>query len=63
MMGSFRRRFLEVLFDGKPEAEEDLVKAAENYKAVQAKFRERHLVMPAHKEAIDRLAARYTVPS
>ena len=46
MLGSFRRRFLEVLFDGKPEAAEDLAKAAENYKAVQAKFRER-LVVPA----------------
>ncbi len=61
MLGSFRRRFLEVLFDGKPEAAEDLAKAAENYKAVQAKFRER-LVVPADKEAAGRLAARYTSP-
>ena len=61
MLGSFKRRFLEVLFDGKPEAAEDLAKAAENYKAVQAKFRER-LVVPADKEAVGRLAARYTSP-
>jgi CubicO group peptidase (beta-lactamase class C family) len=61
MLGSFRRRFLEVLFDGKPEAMEDLAKAAENYKAVQAKSRER-LVVPADKEAAGRLAARYTSP-
>ena len=59
MLGSFRRRFLEVLFDGKPEAAEDLAKAAENFKAVQAKFRER-LVVPADAEAAGRLAARYT---
>jgi CubicO group peptidase (beta-lactamase class C family) len=61
MLGPFRRRFLEVLFDGKPEALEDLAKAAENYKAIQAKFRER-LVVPADKEAAARLAARYTSP-
>jgi CubicO group peptidase (beta-lactamase class C family) len=61
MLGSFRRRFLEVLFDGKPEAVEDLAKAAENFRAVQAKFRER-LVAPAEKEAAGRLATRYTSP-
>jgi CubicO group peptidase (beta-lactamase class C family) len=61
MLGSFRRRFLEVLFDGKPEAVEDLAKAAENYRAIQAKFRER-LVVPADKDAAGRLAARYTSP-
>jgi hypothetical protein len=61
MMGSFRRRFLEVLFDGKPEAVEDLSKAAENFKASQAKFRER-LVVPPDEKATGRLAARYTSP-
>lgn len=59
MLGSFRRRLLEVLFDGKPEAVEDLAKAAENFKAVRTKFRER-LVVPADKDASGRLAARYT---
>jgi CubicO group peptidase (beta-lactamase class C family) len=61
MLGSFRRRLLEVLFDGKPEAAEDLAKAAQNYRAIQAKFRER-LVVPADGEAVGRLAARYTSP-
>jgi CubicO group peptidase (beta-lactamase class C family) len=61
MLGSFRRRLLEVLFDGKPEAVDDLSKASENFRAVQAKFRER-LVVPADKEAAGRLAARYASP-
>jgi hypothetical protein len=61
MLGPFRRRLLEVLFDGKPEAMEDLAKAAENYRAVQAKFRER-LVVPADNDAAGNLAARYTSP-
>src|SRR5260370_12196012 len=61
MLGSFKRRLLEVLFDGKPEAAEDIAKAAENYRAVQAKFRER-LVVPADSEAAGRLAAHYTRP-
>jgi CubicO group peptidase (beta-lactamase class C family) len=61
MLGSFRRRFLEVLFDGRPEAVDDLTKAAENFRAVQAKFRER-LVVPADKEAAGRLAVRYISP-
>ncbi|MBI3471801.1 MAG: beta-lactamase family protein [Candidatus Solibacter usitatus] len=61
LLGSFRRRLLEVLFDGKPEAVEDLAKGAENYKAVRAKFRER-LVVPADAEAAARLAGRYTSP-
>ena len=61
MLGSFRRRFLEVLFDGKPEAAEDLAKTAENFKAIRAKFRER-LVVPADAEAVGRLATRYTSP-
>jgi CubicO group peptidase (beta-lactamase class C family) len=61
MLGPFRRRLLEVLFDGKPEAAEDIAKSAENAKAVYAKSRER-LVVPADGEAAGRLAARYTSP-
>jgi CubicO group peptidase (beta-lactamase class C family) len=61
MLGAFRRRFLEVLFDGTPEAAEDLGKAAENFKAVRAKFRER-LVVPADRDAVGKLATRYTSP-
>jgi CubicO group peptidase (beta-lactamase class C family) len=61
MLGAFRRRLLEVLFDGKPEAAEDLAKAAENFKAAQAKYREK-LVTPANPEFASRLASRYTSP-
>jgi hypothetical protein len=61
MLGPFRRRFLEVLFDGKPEAAEDVAKAAENYTAAQAKYRER-LVVPASEDAAGALASRYTSP-
>ncbi len=61
LLGPFKRRLLEVLFDGKPEAEEDLAKSAENYKAVQAKYRER-LVAPPEETAVTRLAAHYSSP-
>jgi hypothetical protein len=61
LISPFRRRFLEVLFDGRPEAADDVAKAAENYKALRAKSRER-LVVPADTEATGRLAARYTSP-
>jgi CubicO group peptidase (beta-lactamase class C family) len=61
LLGSFRRRFLEVLFDGKPEAVEDIAKRAENNKAILAKARER-LVVPPDAEAVGRLAGRYTSP-
>jgi CubicO group peptidase (beta-lactamase class C family) len=61
ILGPFRRRFLEVLFDGKPEAAEDIAKAAENYKAAQAKYRER-LVVPASEDAASGLAPRYASP-
>jgi CubicO group peptidase (beta-lactamase class C family) len=61
MLGAFRRRFLEVLFDGKPEAAEDVATAARNFKAAVAKERER-LAVPADAEAAGRLAARYASP-
>jgi CubicO group peptidase (beta-lactamase class C family) len=61
MLGAFKRRLLEVLFDGKPEASEDIAKNAEIFRAAQAKARER-LVVPADSEAAGRLAARYTSP-
>ena len=61
MLGPFKRRLLEVLFDGNPEAAEDLARAAQNYKAAQAKYRER-LVVPPDPQAAGRLAARYTSP-
>ena len=58
MSGIFNRRLVEVLFDGKPEAAEDLAKAADNYNATVAKFRHK-LVIPANREAVGRLASRY----
>ncbi|HXW07707.1 MAG TPA: serine hydrolase, partial [Vicinamibacterales bacterium] len=57
--GPFLRRLLEVLFDGKPEAEEALKVAAGQRKAAMAKERER-LVVPADPSAVGRLASRYT---
>lgn len=56
--GPLMRRLLEVVFDGKPEAEETLRIAAEQRKAAVAKERER-LVVPADPEAAGKLAPRY----
>jgi CubicO group peptidase (beta-lactamase class C family) len=60
--GPLLRRLLEVLFDGKPEAEESLKVSAAQRKAAIAKERER-LVVPADPAAIAKLAARYTSPA
>ena len=59
MLGAFQRRLLEVLFDGKPEAEADVATAAKNGKAAVLEERKR-LTIPAEKTAADRLAARYS---
>ena len=56
--GTFGRRLQEVLFDGKPEAESDLATAEKNYRASQAKDRER-LVVPADPAVIAKLAKHY----
>ena len=56
--GPLLRRLLEVLFDGKPEAEEMLKVAAAQRKAAIAKARER-LVVPADPAAVAKLASRY----
>jgi hypothetical protein len=56
--GPLLRRLLEVLFDGKPEAEEMLKVAAAQRKAAIAKERER-LVVPADPAAAAKLAPRY----
>jgi CubicO group peptidase (beta-lactamase class C family) len=56
--GTFSRRLLEVLFDGKPEAETDLATGAKNYRASQAKDRER-LVVPADPAVFAKLAKHY----
>jgi hypothetical protein len=56
--GPLLRRLLEVLFDGKPEAEEAIKVAAAQRKAAIAKEREK-LVVPADPAAVAKLAARY----
>ncbi len=60
--GPLVRRLLEVLFDGKPEAEEMLRVAAEQRKAAIAKERER-LTVPADPAAVAKLAQRYSSPA
>ncbi|HEY6308634.1 MAG TPA: serine hydrolase domain-containing protein [Candidatus Angelobacter sp.] len=59
LLGSFMRRLLEIVFDGKPEAVDDVASAAKNYKAAQAKRRER-LVVPADPSLASQLARHYT---
>ena len=56
------RRLLEVLFDGKPEAEEALKVAAAQRAAAIAKARER-LTVPADPAAVAKLAPRYASPA
>jgi hypothetical protein len=56
--GPLLRRLLEVLFDGKPEAEEALRVAAAQRKEAIAKERER-LVVPGDPAAVAKLAPRY----
>jgi len=58
----FRRRLLEVLFDGKPEAFEQARIANIQRLANLAQRRER-LVSPANASAVGRLAARYSSPA
>ena len=60
--GPLLRRLLEVLFDGKPEAEEMLKVAAAQRKAAIATERAR-LVIPADPSAVSNLAQRYVSPA
>jgi CubicO group peptidase (beta-lactamase class C family) len=57
--GPFSRRLLEILFDGKPEAEADLASRAAAHKAAVAKDRER-LVIPPDPEKVAGLAKHYS---
>ncbi|WP_394851002.1 serine hydrolase domain-containing protein [Pendulispora rubella] len=57
----YQRKVLEVLFDGKPEADEDLATYAKNRKDHIAKERMR-LVVPAAEDAVTALAKRYVSP-
>ncbi|WIT12756.1 serine hydrolase [Paucibacter sediminis] len=62
LRGPFLRKLLELVFEGKPEADERLRLAAENRKAEAAKNREL-LTMPVPKAVADTLAARYASPA
>jgi len=59
LLGSFMRRLLEVVFDGKSEAVGDVTGAAAAYKSGLAKRRER-LVVPADSQLVAKLAKHYT---
>lgn len=58
LRGPFLRKLLELVFDGKPEADEQLRLAAQNRRAEARKERERLVVPPAPAHTA-RLAARY----
>jgi CubicO group peptidase (beta-lactamase class C family) len=55
----FRRKLLEVLFDGKPEADADVAQAAKNWFEELATER-KLLVVPANAEDAGKLAAKYS---
>ena len=59
LRGPFQRRLLEVLFDGKPEAAENVAKRAERFKQEVAAERQR-LVVPADAAVTAQLAGAYT---
>jgi len=59
LLGPFGRRLLEVVYDGKPEAEADVASRAAAHKAEIAKERER-LVVPAAPDMVAGLAKRYS---
>src|SRR6185295_15551668 len=58
ILNPFGRRLLEVLFDGKLEAEENITVAARNLKTAVGKERSR-LAIPADAAAADKLARHY----
>jgi CubicO group peptidase (beta-lactamase class C family) len=62
LRGPFIRKVLEELFDGKPEAAEDVETAAKRRKAEIAKARER-LVVPPDAASVAKLDGRYTNPA
>jgi CubicO group peptidase (beta-lactamase class C family) len=57
--GHFRRKLLEVLFDGKPEADRDLAAAGKAFFAGRVAER-KDWVMPADAGVADKLAAKYS---
>ncbi|HSV22011.1 MAG TPA: serine hydrolase domain-containing protein, partial [Xanthobacteraceae bacterium] len=62
LTGPFRRRFLEVLFDGKPEAIEQAKAANAQRIAARDKNRER-LMVPADRGEVRKLASGYSSPA
>jgi CubicO group peptidase (beta-lactamase class C family) len=61
MLRPFQRKLAEVLFDGQPEADEDLASRAKTLAAALKKQRER-LVIPAEPALAAKLASRYQSP-
>ena len=61
MLAPFLRRLLEVVYDGKPEAEQEVTAAAARIKA-QAKARRDRLTVPGDPAVLARLAATYRNP-
>jgi CubicO group peptidase (beta-lactamase class C family) len=59
LLGPFRRRLLEVVFDGKPEAVADVAASAARYKAALAQERQR-LIVPADPTLVSDLAKQYS---
>ncbi len=62
LLAPFLRRLVEVLFDARPEAEQQLSVAAAQQREDLAKEREQ-LVIPADPQQVDTLAARYSSPA
>jgi CubicO group peptidase (beta-lactamase class C family) len=58
LRGPFERKLLEVLYDGEPEADEDVMTAIKRNKEAIAVERKR-LVVPPEEAAVGKLAARY----
>jgi CubicO group peptidase (beta-lactamase class C family) len=58
MLYPFQRRLLEILFDGKPEAAENVAASAKSFKEYYAAERKR-LTVPADATTVAKLAARY----
>jgi CubicO group peptidase (beta-lactamase class C family) len=56
--GNFKRKLLEVLFDGKPEADSDISAASQDFYKERAAAR-KLLTIPADPKAADMLAGRY----
>jgi len=59
LLDPFQRRLLEIVFDGKSEAEAEVASRAANHKAEVAKDRER-LVVPADRTQVSSLAKHYS---